>query len=72
MKSRSIYLLIAIACALSVFAHIMTLTQHLRSAEIVSAIGNLSSMYGTIFVTAAIGILSGVAYCSRHGNASDL
>ena len=41
MKSRSVYLLISIVCALSVYAHIMTLHQHLKTAEIVSAIGQL-------------------------------
>jgi hypothetical protein len=62
MKARSIYLLIAIVCALSVFAHVMTLAQHLRSDAIVSAIGNFASMYVTLFITAAVGILSCAAY----------
>lgn len=62
MKSRSVYLLISIVCALSVYAHIMTLHQHLKTAEIVSAIGNFGSMYATIIITAVVGILNLVVY----------
>ena len=62
MKLRSVYLLISIVCALSVYAHIMTLHQHLKTAEIVSAIGNFGSMYATIIITAVVGILNLVVY----------
>ena len=62
MKSRSVYLLISIVCALSVYAHIMTLHQHLKTAEIVSAIGNFGSMYATIIITAVVGILNLIVY----------
>jgi hypothetical protein len=62
MKSRSVYLLISIVCALSVYAHIMTLHQHLKTAEIVSAIGNFGSMYATIIITVVVGILNLVVY----------
>lgn len=61
-KARFVYLLMAIVCALSVYAHIMTLYQHLNTAAIVAAIGDFSSLYVTIFVTAAIGILNGIVY----------
>lgn len=62
IKSRSVYLLITIVCALSVFAHIMTLHQHLSSSEIVMAIDNFTSLYVTIFVTAGVGILNSIVY----------
>ena len=62
MKSRSVYLLISIMCALSVYVHIMTLHQHLKTADIVSAIGNFGSMYATIIITAVVGILNLVVY----------
>ena len=62
MKSRSVYLLISIVCALSVYAHIMTLHQHLKTAEIVSTIGNFGSMYATTIITAVVGILNLVVY----------
>jgi len=62
VKSRSVYLLITIVCALSVYAHIMTLYQHLNSEAIVSAIGNFSSLYVTILVTAIAGLFSGIVY----------
>ena len=62
MKSRSVYLLISIVCALSVYAHIMTLHQHLKTAEIVNAIGYFGSMYITIIITAVVGILNLVVY----------
>ena len=62
MKSRSVYLLISIVCALSVYAHIMTLHQHLKTAEIVSAIGNFGSMYATIIITSVVGILNLVVF----------
>ncbi|MCF8053997.1 MAG: hypothetical protein K9K75_02100 [Deltaproteobacteria bacterium] len=61
-KSRSVYLLISIICTLSVYAQIMTLHQHLKTAEIVNAIGNFGSMYVIIIVTAVVGILSLVVY----------
>jgi len=62
MKSRSVYLLISIVCALSVYAHIMTLHQHLKTAEIVNAIGYFGSIYITIIITAVVGILNLVVY----------
>ena len=62
MKSRSVYLLISLVCALSVYAHIMTLHQHLKTAEIVNAIGHFGSMYITIIITAVVGILNLVVY----------
>lgn len=62
MKSRSIYLLISIVCALSVYAHVMTLNQHLRTESIVTAIGNFNSLYLTILVTAVVGILNMIIY----------
>jgi hypothetical protein len=62
MKSRSVYLLISIVCALSVYAHVMTLHQHLKTAEIVSAIGNFGSMYATIIITTVVGMLNLVVY----------
>jgi hypothetical protein len=61
-KSRSVYLLISIICALSVYAHIMTLHQHLKTAEVVNAIGNFGSLYVTIIVTLFVGILNLVVY----------
>jgi hypothetical protein len=62
MKSRSVYLLISIVCALSVYAHIMTLYQHLKTPEIVSAIENFGSIYLTIIITAVVGIMNFVVY----------
>jgi len=62
MKSRSVFLLISIVCVLSVYAHIMTLHQHLKTEEIVSAIGNFGSMYDTIIITAVVGIMNFVVY----------
>ena len=62
MKTRSIYLLISIVCALSIYAHTMTLRQHLKTTEIVNAIGNFESMYTTIIITAVVGILNLVVY----------
>ena len=62
MKSRSVFLLISIVCVLSVYAHIMTLHQHLKTAEIANAIGNFGSMYITIVITAVIIILNFVVY----------
>jgi len=62
VKSRSVYLLISIVCALSIYAHIMTLHQHLKAAEIVNAIGNFGSIYITIVITAVVGILNFVVY----------
>ena len=61
-KSRPVYLLMALVCALSVYAHTMTLFQHLRTEAIVSAIGDFSSLYITLFVTAGVGILNAVVY----------
>ncbi len=62
VKSRSVYLLISIVCALSVYAHIMTLIQHLNSELIVRVIGNFGSLYFTIFVTSTVGILNCIVY----------
>lgn len=62
MKSRSVYLLIFIVCALSVYAHMMTLIQHLNTEDIVRAIGNFGSLYFTIFITAIVGIINGIVY----------
>jgi len=62
IKSRSVYLLIAIVCTLSVYAHIMTLNQHLRTEDIVRVIGNFGSLYVTILITAAVGIMNCVVY----------
>lgn len=62
MKSRFVYLLISIVCALSVYAHIMTLHQHLKTPDIVEAIGNFGSLYVTVIVTAVVGIMNFVVY----------
>jgi len=62
VKSRSVYLLIFIVCALSVYAHIMTLIQHLNSADIIRVIGNFGSLYFTIFITATVGIMNCIVY----------
>jgi len=62
IKSRSVYLLIAIVCTLSVYAHVMTLSQHLRTEDIVRVIGNFGSLYVTILITAAVGIMNCVVY----------
>jgi hypothetical protein len=62
IKSRSVYLLIFIVCALSVYAHIMTLIQHLNSEDIIRVIGNFGSLYFTIFITATVGILNCIVY----------
>ncbi len=62
VRSRSVYLLVAIVCGLSVYAHIMTLNQHLGSEAIVTAIGDFGSMYATIFITASVGALNLLVY----------
>ena len=62
MKSRSVFLLISLVCVLSVYAHIMTLYQHLKTPEIVSAIENFGSIYLTIIITAVVGIMNFVVY----------
>ena len=62
MKSRAVYLLIALVCALSVYAHIMTLHHHLRTTEVAAAIGDFGSLYMTILITAVVGILNLVVY----------
>jgi hypothetical protein len=62
MKSRSTFLLISLVCALSVYAHIMTLHQHLETPEIVRAIDNFGSIYLTVIVTLVVGIMNFVVY----------
>ena len=62
VKSRSVYLLIFIICTLSVYAHIMTLIQHLNSDDIMRVIGNFGSLYYTIFITATVGIMNCIVY----------
>lgn len=62
IKSRSVYLLMAIVCVFSVYAHIMTLHQHFGSKEIVMAIDNFTNLYVTIVVAASVGILNGIVY----------
>ncbi len=62
MRSRSVFLLISIVCVLSVYAHIMTLHQHLKTAEIVNTIGTFGSMYITVVIAAIVGILNFVVY----------
>lgn len=68
IKSRSVYLLIFIVCALSVYAHIMTLIQHLSSDDILRVIGNFGSLYFTIFITATVGIMNCIAYFRWHNS----
>lgn len=62
VKSRSVYLLMAIVCALSVYAHIMTLHQHSKSDAVVMAIGDFSILNITLWITAAVGILNSIVY----------
>jgi len=62
VKSRSVYLLIFIVCALSVYTHIMTLIQHLNSPDIIRVIGNFGSLYFTILITATVGIMNCIVY----------
>jgi hypothetical protein len=62
VRSRSVHLLIFMVCALSVYAHVMTLKQHLSEEAIVAAIGNFGSIYVAIFVTAVVGVLNGIVY----------
>jgi len=40
----------------------MTLNQHLKTPEVVNAIGDFGSMYITIIVTAVVGILNLFVY----------
>lgn len=66
MKTRSVHLLILIVCALSVYAHVMTLHQHLTTPEVAGAIGSFASLYVvTIAVTASVGLLNAVVYAKR-------
>ena len=69
-KSRSVFLLISFVCGLSAYAHIMTLRQHLQSAEIVDAIGNFRSLSIMIAATAVIGLMSLAVYL-KWGNTAD-
>jgi len=62
VKLRSTYLLILIVCLLSVYAHIMTLNQHLRNEDIIRTIGNLYSLYWTVFITSIVCILNCIVY----------
>ena len=48
MKSRSSFLLIFLVCALSVYAHAMTLGHHMGSEVVVQAIGDFKSLSFTI------------------------
>ena len=61
-KSRYIYLLSALVCIFSVYAHIMTLIQHLKTEEIVKSIGNFESLYFTIILTASVGLFNLVVF----------
>lgn len=62
IKFRPAYLLMTIVCILSVFAHMMTLSQHLSHHTIISAIGDFTSLYVTMFITASVGSLNGIVY----------
>ncbi len=62
VKRRFVHLLIFLVCALSVYAHVMTMLQHLNTPEIMSAIGSLASLYVTIAITAFVGFLNAFVY----------
>ena len=62
MKTRSVHLLIFVVCALSVYAHLMTLHHHLATPEISAAVGNFGPLYGTIAVTTVVGLLNAVVF----------
>lgn len=62
MKTRQAHLLIFLVCALAVYAHFLTLKQHLESAAVMNAVPNLISLYVTIGVTAVVGALNAAAY----------
>jgi hypothetical protein len=66
VKSRSVHLLIFMVCTLSVYAHVMTLKQHLSEEAIIAAIGNFGSIYLAIFVTAVVGVLNGIVYFKQQ------
>ena len=65
LKTRAVHLLILIVCALSVYAHIMTLHQHLATPQITSTIGSFASLYATIVVTTTVGLLNAYVYFKR-------
>lgn len=69
MKTRSVHLLIFWVCALSVFAHIMTLWHHLTTPAVSAAIGSFASLYLTIAITAVVGILNAMVYCGGRDRA---
>lgn len=62
MKSRHVYLLIALVCVFSVYTHLMTLSHHLNHPQVAGAIGDFGSLYGIIIITGLVGLLSGAAY----------
>lgn len=55
-------LLIALTCGLSLVAHLGTMIHHLRSPVVMSALGTIRSMYGTLAINAVVGILALIAY----------
>lgn len=61
-RQRSSYLLIALTCLLSVFAHVMTLQHHLSSPLVMEAIGGVESLYVAISITSISGVLAGATY----------
>ena len=61
-RQRSSYLLIALTCLLSVFAHLMTLQHHLNSPLVMEAIGGAGSLYVAISITSVSGVLAGATY----------
>jgi hypothetical protein len=68
-RARSSFLLIFLVCALSAYAHSMTLLHHLRTDAVVQAIGNFGSLYFTIALISAIGILNLLAWLRWDGTA---
>lgn len=61
-KSHSVHLLVSLVCLLSVYAHVLTLTHHLRTAAVRMAIGSFEGLYITLAITAVVGVLNGLVY----------
>ena len=59
---RSAYLLIALACALSLVAHIATTRHHAKSALVMDAIGSLGAMIPILAINAVVAALAAVIY----------
>lgn len=59
---RSAYLLIALACGLSLCAHIATARHHAKSPLVMEAIGSLGAMYPILAINTTFALLASAIY----------